>query len=117
MDAYKPRKRPEAKVQKEVISYFRNKGWLVLPTHGNQYQHGFPDLFCTHSRYGPRWVEIKLPEMKGSHFTAAQLEYFPKLCANGSGVWIVTAPTLVQYEMVVKEPPNWWQYLATARRT
>jgi len=116
MDKFKPRGRPEAKVQKSIIEYLRNKEWLVMATHGNQYQHGFPDLFCTHTKYGPRWVEVKLPGMKGSKYTAAQLEYFPKLCANGSGVWVMTAPTVAQYTMLVTEPPNWWQYLSTARK-
>jgi len=55
-------------------------------------------------------VEIKLPEGKGSKFTSAQLEDFPKICANGSGVWILTAPTEDEYAKLFKKF-NWYVYL------
>jgi len=86
-----------------------------MPTHGNAFQHGFPDLFCTHARFSMRWVEVKLPDMKGSHFTSAQLEYFPKLTANGAGVWIMTAATEQEYQLLF-ERANWWTYLPSMRR-
>lgn len=89
----------------------RYKGWFVKSTHGNIYQSGFPDLFCSHSDYGHRWVEVKLPDMKGSKFTSAQLKEFPKFCANGSGVWILTADTEDEYEKLFKQY-NWFSYLA-----
>lgn len=101
-------KRPEAKTQDAIISMLRTKGWFIKPTHGNMFQSGFPDLFCCHSRYGQRWVEIKLP--KGSKFTGAQLEDFPKFCANGSGVWILIAATEHEYGKLF-EKPNWYLYL------
>lgn len=111
MDSFKPKKKrgPEAKIQNAIINMLRYKGWLVMQTHGNMYQHGFPDLFCCHTRYGQRWVEVKLPGMKGSKFTPAQLEYFPKICANGSGVWILTANTDSEYDKLFKRP-NWYLY-------
>lgn len=105
---------PEAKIQDDIIKMLRHKGWFVKTTHGNIYQWGFPDLFCCHSRYGQRWIEIKLPDMKGSHFTAAQLEDFPKICANGSGVWVLTAATESEYEKLF-QPPNWYQYIRIGR--
>lgn len=115
MDSFKPKgNRPEAKVQDTIIKMLRYKSWLVMPTHGNLYQHGFPDLFCCHTKYGQRWVEIKLPGMKGSKFTAAQLEYFPKLCANGSGVWILVSNTESEYLKLFKHP-NWFSYLPIFR--
>ena len=101
-------KRPEARVQQEVIKLLRYKGWFVKETHCNMFQSGFPDLFCCHTRYGQRWVEIKL--LVGSRFTAAQLEDFPKICANGSGVWILVAATESEYEKLFKRP-NWYVYL------
>lgn len=88
----------------------RYKGWFVKITHGNMYSVGWPDLFASHSRYGPRWIEVKLP--KGSQLTAAQLEDFPKFCANGSGVWILNAATDDEYKKLFKEP-NWYLYLPT----
>lgn len=87
------------------------KGWYVMVTHGNMYQSGFPDLFACHSTYGQRWIEVKLPNMKGSKFTPAQLRCFPKLCANGSGVWILTAAKESEYEKLFTKF-NWWQYTA-----
>jgi len=111
MDRFKPKKKkgPEAYIQEAVIKYLRGLGWYVKVTHGNMFQSGFPDLFCCHSKYGQRWVEIKLPDMKGSRFTAAQLEDFPKICANGSGVWIMTAATEGAYKALFG-PPNWANY-------
>ena len=102
---------PEWFLQRDVIKFLRFRGWFVKPTHGNDYQSGFPDLFCTHSTYGIRWIEIKLPEMKGSHFTPAQLEEFPKFVANGAGIWILTAPTEREYDKLFKSP-NWYTYLS-----
>jgi len=102
--------RPEAKIQQAVINMLRIKGWYVKPTHGNMYQSGFPDLFACHSRYGQRWIEVKLPGGKGSKFTNAQMEDFPKFCANGSGVWVLTGVSDEEYEKLFK-PPNWYQYL------
>ena len=104
------KKGPEAKVQNAIIDFLRARKWHVMVTHGNMYQSGFPDLFCCHSTYGQRWVEVKLPKMKGSKFTPAQLEEFPKICANGSGVWIMTEATDTEYEKLFKKP-NWYQYL------
>jgi hypothetical protein len=111
VNAKQPRKKhgPEHYVQEAIITFLRYKGWFVLNTHGNMYQSGFPDLFATHSRYGNRWIEVKLPGMKGSKFTPAQLDTFPKLVANGSGVWILTAGDEEQYELLFKKC-NWWMF-------
>ena len=88
----------------------RYKGWFVKVTHGNMYQSGYPDLYAPHSTYGPRWIEVKKPNMKGSKFTPAQLADFPKFCANGSGVWVLTAATKDEYEKLFQNP-NWVVYL------
>jgi len=103
-------KGPEAVIQEKIIKLLRFKEWFVKETHGNMYQSGFPDLFATHIRYGHRWIEVKLPGMKGSKFTPAQLETFPKLCANGSGVWIMTGNSEDQYARLFKTY-NWFTYL------
>jgi len=81
-----------------------------METHGNAYQVGFPDLWATHKTFHERWIEVKLPGMKGSKFTPAQLDVFPKMCKNGSGVWILTGATLTEY-MKLFETHNWWHYL------
>lgn len=107
---FKTAKKPEAEIQAKLLTYLRGKGWFCKPTHGNAYQDGFPDIFATHSTYGQRWIEVKLPNMKGSKFTAAQLDDFPKICANGSGVWVLTGANKTEYDKLF-EGCNWWQYL------
>lgn len=84
------------------------KGWYTKETHGNMYQSGLPDLFICHTRYGQRWVEIKNP----LHycFTPAQMDTFPKLCANGSGVWILVSDSEWEYNKLFG-PINWHAYL------
>jgi len=100
---------PELKIQNKIRDTLTLLGWYVLRTHGNQYSAGWPDLFACHSMYGQRWVEVKLPDMQGSRFTPAQMDVFPKLCANGSGVWILTGHSESEIDKLMK-PPNWWQY-------
>ncbi len=109
---FKGKKGPEKKLQEQIEAMLRIKGWYVNRTHGNMYQSGFPDIFSCHTRYGQRWVEVKLPDMQGSVFTPSQLEEFPKMCANGSGVWVLTGTSESEYDKLFK-PHNWWQYLDT----
>jgi len=106
---FKPKaaKGPEAKIQIEIIKYLRNLEWYVLVTHGNAYQVGLPDLFCCHYTYGHRWIDVKNPS--NYKFTPAQMETWPKLCANGSGVWILTAANEREYSKLFC-PANWWTY-------
>lgn len=106
----KQSQRPEDKIRDQIVNYLRVRCWHVMITHGNMFQSGFPDLFICHSVFGQRWVEVKLPDMKGSRFTAAQLDQFPKMCANGSGVWIITGADETEYQKLFK-PPNWTNYL------
>lgn len=101
---------PEAIIQAAIIAYMNARGWLIKETHGNMYQSGFADLYCTHSKYGVRWVECKQPV--NYCFTPAQLEWFPKFTANGTGIWILNAATDAEYEKLW-HPANWWTYLLT----
>lgn len=89
------------------------RGWFVKSTHGNMYQAGFPDLFAAHSKFNYRWIEVKLPGMVGSRFTPAQIEWFPKFVANGSGIWILTSVCQEEYDKLFKAC-NWWHYLELA---
>lgn len=100
--------REEADIQDALITLLTLRGWLCKPTHGNMYQSGFPDVFTSHVRFGHRWVEVKKP--KGYSFTPAQIEWFPQLCAAGSGVWVLTAATEHEYLKLFK-PFNWHMYL------
>lgn len=106
----RPKRGPESEIQAKIIEYMKIRDWLVKETHGNIYQYGFPDLWCSHSRYGHRWIEVKNPLKY--EFTPAQLDFFPKLCANGSGVWIMVAANEDEYKKLF-ERPNWYIYLMT----
>lgn len=97
--------RSEAEIQEAIINELQKRGWIVKSTHGNLYQSGFPDLFATHKTYGQRWIEVKRPERTGDIFTPAQREFFPLLCANGSGVWVLTGETEDQLKLL-RERPN-----------
>lgn len=112
MQPFKPKRTrangPESQIQAAVVAMLRNRGWYVIETHGNMYQRGLPDLFACHSMYGQRWIEIKNPDAYG--FTPAQMDTFPKLCANGSAVWVLVAATEQEYNKLNK-PCNWWAYL------
>lgn len=102
------KKGPEAAIQDAILKFLRHRGWLCLETHGNMYMHGFPDIYATHSRYRARFIEVKNPESYS--FTPAQLEFFPKFEANGTGIWILGAATEAEYEKLFA-PPNWHIYL------
>jgi len=98
---------PEGIIQQDICAFLRVRGWFVKVTVGNMYQSGFPDLFACHPSYGIRWIEVKNPE--GYRFTGAQLENFPKMCANGTGIWIMTEASENQYNWLSKKY-NWEQY-------
>jgi hypothetical protein len=108
MKPFKPRTNPEAKIVAAITKRLILEGWLVLRTHGNMFQKGFPDLYATHRRYGPKWIEVKLPGMIGSKFTPAQLDCFPKMLENGSDIWILTSPD--EYKLLFL-PQNTQKYL------
>lgn len=110
MDPFTPKSRvgPEAKIQEDIIKYLRFRGWYVKETHGNMYQSGFPDLYCSHVKYRQRWVEVKNPLQYS--FTSAQRENFPLMSANGSPIWILTAATEDEYRKLWC-PENWHVYI------
>ena len=110
------KKGPEKILQEKIESMLRYKGWYVLRTHGNMFQSGLPDNFACHSTYGQRWIEIKVKERHGDIFTSAQHEVFPKLSANGSGVWVLVDSTEKEYQKLF-DRPNWYQYLSIFTRT
>lgn len=107
----KPKRGPERVIQDDLIDFLKIRDWLVMETHGNLYQKGFPDLYIAKRGFGARWVEVKNPVKFA--FTGAQLEAFPKLTAEGIGIWILTAATEHEYAKLFR-PPNWWSYLDKA---
>jgi len=101
---FKPRDKPEAKLQARIIKFLKQRGWVVMNTHGNAFQKGFPDLYALHPRYGQRWIEVKVP--KKWRFTEAQKEYFPHFDDAGVGIWIMMHDTEEEYKKLFDEP-NW----------
>jgi hypothetical protein len=98
---------PEAKIQSELIAFLEARGWFVKVTVGTAMSSGFPDLFCCHKNVGTRWIDVKNP--KSWRLTPAQKDVWPKMTANGSGVWILTAATQFEYEKLFA-PANWHLY-------
>lgn len=112
MNPKKYREKPEAKIQAALVRKLTLLGWYVKQTHGNMYQSGFPDLYICHSRYGTRWVDAKNPGHYS--FTPAQLETWPKMCANGAGVWILISDDDSEIQKLFG-PANWHTYLGVMR--
>lgn len=98
---------PEYKIQHDLMEYLRKRLWYVRATHGNMYSSGYPDLYCCHNLYGPRWIEVKYA-LKYS-FTKAQIENFPIMSSHGDHIWILVAATETEYKKLF-DKPNWEQY-------
>ena len=106
-----PRK-PESVLQDQIVKFLKMRDWYCKETHGNMYQSGFPDIYACHKRYGARWIEVKMPT--GYSFTPAQIDTFPEFAAKGIGVWILTAATEYQYNLLFG-PPNWHMFLGVMK--
>lgn len=116
MNAFKARGNrqngPESKIQNAIITALRASEWLVVVTHGNEFQKGLPDLYCAHTRFGTRWIEVKNTE--NYRFTAAQLELFPMFQSKGIGVWVLQSAEPAELQKLL-QPANWYQYLPVMR--
>lgn len=98
---------PEWKIQQKLIEFLRIRGWLVKPLIGNKFQTGMPDLFCWHRKHGLRLIDVKNPARYT--FTRAQRHDWPQFAEHGLGVWILTAATQEQYDLLFA-PANWQQF-------
>jgi hypothetical protein len=116
MDPFKARGNrqngPESKIQNGIIEKLRGGDWLVVVTHGNEFQKGLPDLWCAHVQYGTRWIEVKNTE--NYRFTPAQLKLFPEMYAKGVGVWVLQGSSPQELQKLFS-PCNFWQYLPNMR--
>ncbi len=101
-------KGPEHAIQQNLIKFLSVRDWVVMVTHGNMFQRGFPDLYALHHIHGSRWIEVK--NLQAFAFTPAQLKYFPIIAASGEGIWVLTAATLAEYQKLFKKP-NWHTFL------
>lgn len=100
----------EQLLQSKIKRKLEARGWFVKVVTSNAYFSGFPDIFACHKSYGIRLIEVKLPNMKGSRFTKAQIATFPKLIHNGAGVWILTSDSNHELEKLFK-PSNYLYYM------
>ena len=98
------RERPEWYIQRDLKQFLRDRGWWVEQTHGNIYQTGLPDLFIARKDHGYRWIDVKVTGRYS--FTNAQKIKWPILDSFGVGIWVLTAATQEQYDLLF-EPPNW----------
>jgi hypothetical protein len=106
------RDNPEAVIQKAIIKELRYREWDVMETHGNEFQKGFPDLWCMHRIYGGRWVEVKNP--LAYSFTSAQKTWFPRFESNGIGIWILVSANPSEIQKLWTEKANWRTYFRAA---
>ena len=95
---------PELEIQRKLVTFLKWRGWHVERLLADSFQNGFPDLYCYHKKWGQRWVEVKRPN--DDSFTKSQRQRFPVWEAAGIGIWILTAATQDQYDLLFK-PPNW----------
>lgn len=98
---------PEWHIQNDLIKFLTARGWLVERMIGNAFQMGIPDLYAFHPRWRERWIDVKV---KGRYsFTNAQKEKWPLWESFGIPIWILTAATQEEYDLLFA-PPNWRQY-------
>ena len=94
----------ELQIQRELAQFLKDRGWHVERMLADAYQNGIPDLYCFHKKWGHRWVEVKRPDHYS--FTKAQRRKWPEWEAAGIPIWILTAATQEQYDLLFKQP-NW----------
>lgn len=102
-----PVRKPEEILQEKIINYLRQREWYVRSTHGNMFQSGFPDLWCSHVTFGQRWVEVKVRD--NHSFTPAQIKEFPLMSAHGTHIWILVDASDAEYAKLFCAP-NWAFY-------
>jgi hypothetical protein len=98
---------PEYYIQKAVIHYLEDRGWLVERMIGNAFQVGIPDLYAFHPKYGARWIDLKNP--LANSLTHAQRVKWPEWESYGLGIWILIAATQSEYDKLFA-PPNWREF-------
>jgi hypothetical protein len=102
---------PEWYIQNDLIDFLEARSWLVERIIGNALQSGLPDLFCHHVKWSSRWIDCKV---KGHYsFTTAQKIKWPIWERHGVGIWILTAATQEEYDLLFK-PPNWRAFWKTS---
>jgi hypothetical protein len=101
---------PEWYIQRDFVTYLEARGWRCKRMIGNALQTGVPDYYAMHRRHGTRWIDFKNP--KSYEFTPAQILEWPLWEAEGVGIWIITAASQEQYDLLFTRLPlgNWRDY-------
>ncbi len=99
--------KPEVQIQRELVAFLKARGWHVERLFADAFQNGFPDLFAAHVKWGQRWIEVKRPDEYS--FTLRQRQKFPAWEKARIGIWILTAATQEQYDLLFKAP-NWRKF-------
>lgn len=103
----RPKHGPEYFIQKDLMVFLRERDWLVERMIGNAFQRGIPDLYCFRRDFGERWIDVKAPGKYS--FTDQQKKKWPVWDSFGRGIYIITAATQDQYDLLFG-PPNWKDY-------
>lgn len=106
----KPRHGPEWYIQRDLMTFMRQRGWMIERMIGNALQKGIPDLYCRHPKWGERWIDVKNP-VKYS-FTREQKLKWPVWEHFRCGIWILTAATQTEYDKLF-DHPNWREFWKT----
>lgn len=98
---------PEWHIQKDDVRFMEARGWYMKRMIGNTLQSGVPDYLAMHPRNGLRWIDYKNPD--SYEFTPAQIIEWPIWERNNVGIWIKTAATQEQYDLLFTRLPlgNW----------
>lgn len=104
----------ERDIQRELVAFLQARDWHVERMSADAYQNGIPDLYCHHPKWGGRWIEVKRPT--DYTFTRRQRQKWPKWSQAGIPIWILTAATQEQYDLLFK-PPNWRDFWRASFQT
>lgn len=103
------RKKPEYDGARRLRNLMENLGWLTKKSHGNAYQSGWPDLFCSHPQFGQRWIETKA---HNGRLSEIQIKEFIEWTKFGVKIWVLRDEK--DYGWLFQNP-NWWQWAASSQ--
>ena len=98
----------ELQIQRELVAFLKARTWHVERMLANAYQTGIPDLYCYHKRWGERRIEVKRPD-EYSFTRWTKVEMARVGAPLGIPIWILTAATQDQYDLLFKSP-NWREF-------
>ena len=107
MEFKHPKGKPEKEGAQRCVKEMRKHGWKchrLNVSAGEFSTTGFPDYYCTHLKFGSRWIEFKQPN---GRLEPSQVERFRDFAEHGIGVWVMHDEN--DYQLLF-EKPNWWKW-------